>query len=105
MALEHFGFIVSGRGLHPDEHVALMRSDSFTMTAVGVSDVEQACSAARRLVADGVQLIELCGGFGPVGTAAVLAAIDQAVPVGSVAYGPESIDAMQRLFASSGPAD
>jgi len=51
------------------------------------------------LVADGVQLIELCGGFGPIWTAKLIEAIDDAVPVGSVAYGPEAIDRIQAIFA------
>ena len=54
---------------------------------------------ARELVDGGIQLLELCGGFGPVGTARVLEAIGHRVPVGSVGYGPESIDAMAALFA------
>ncbi len=52
-----------------------------------------------RLVADGVQLIELCGGFGPEGTARVLQATDHAVPIGSVGYGPESIASLQALLS------
>ena len=54
------------------------------------------------MVDDGVELIELCGGFGPVWTARVLEAVDGAVPVGAVGYGPESIDGMARLFPPSG---
>jgi hypothetical protein len=46
-----------------------------------------------------VQLIELCGGFGPRWTARVIEAIAGKVPVGAVAYGPESIDQMHALFA------
>jgi Family of unknown function (DUF6506) len=42
---------------------------------------------------------ELCGGFGPIGTAAVLSAVGGAIPVGSVGYGPESVDGVYRLFA------
>ena len=66
---------------------------------VGVSRPEQALPVAKAMVADGVQLIELCGGFGPIWTARVIEAIAGAVPVGSVAYGPESIDQMHALFA------
>ena len=47
-----------------------------------------------------MQLIELCGGFGPIWTARVIEAIGGAVPVGSVGYGPESIAQMHELFAS-----
>jgi hypothetical protein len=46
----------------------------------------------------GIQLIELCGAFGPVWTARIIDAIDDAVPVGFVAYGAEAIAPMHRLF-------
>jgi hypothetical protein len=98
MALSRFGFIVTGAGYEPATHRVTMASPLITTTMVGVSHPEQALPVARQMVADGVQLIELCGGFGPVWTAKVIAAIDGAVPVGSVGYGPESIDQMQKLF-------
>lgn len=50
------------------------------------------------MVAEGIQLIELCGGFSPVWAGKIIEAIDYAVPVGVVAYGPESISGMYRLF-------
>ena len=100
MALVRFGFIVTGAGLDPVRDRCVMTSDHFQMVAVGVPNASAGPDVARCLVAEGVQLIELCGGFGPVGTAAVLAAINGAVPVGSVGYGPESITALERLFAS-----
>ena len=99
MALTKFGFIVTGSGLDPQQHVSVMESPTFEMITIGVAKPEQGVEAAKRLVADGVQLIELCGGFGPIWTARILEAIGSVVPVGSVAYGPESIDAMYRLFA------
>lgn len=39
----------------------------------------------------------------PLWTARVLEAIQNAVPVGSVGYGPESIDAMAKLFSTQAP--
>jgi len=99
MPLARFGFIVTGAGLDPDRDRCVMASDRFQMTAVGVPTAAAGVEVARALVADGVQLIELCGGFGPLGTAAVLHAVGDAVPVGSVGYGPESIGALTRLFA------
>lgn len=65
---------------------------------VGVDRPDQAPDAARRLVADGVQLIELCGGFGPVWAARVIEAIAGAVPVGAVGYGPEAVDQVHAMF-------
>lgn len=99
MALTRFGFIVTGNGYDPAEHVTRLESPQMVTTIVGVSRPEQAPAVARAMVADGVQLIELCGGFGPVWTARVIDAIAGAVPVGAVGYGPESIDQMHALFA------
>jgi hypothetical protein len=98
MSLERFGFIVTGAGLDPDEHRTTISSDRFRGVMVGVTEPAQALPVARQMVADGIQLIELCGGFGPVWTAKVIEAIDGAIPVGSVGYGPEAISGMYRLF-------
>jgi predicted polyphosphate/ATP-dependent NAD kinase len=98
MSLERFGFIVTGAGMDPAVHRTEIASDEFTSVMVGVTEPSQALSVARQMVEEGVQLIELCGGFGPVWTAAVEEAIDGVVPVGSVGYGPEAISGMHRLF-------
>ncbi|MGJ7529982.1 DUF6506 family protein [Variovorax sp. GB1P17] len=100
MALTRFGFIVTGAGLDPSRDRCVLEAGAFRMVTVGVPTAAEGPQAARALLSEGVQLIELCGGFGPAGTAAVLSAIDGAVPVGSVGYGPESIDALARLFAT-----
>ena len=97
MALTHFGFIVTGPGLDPNHHRTIMSSPEFTMVAVGVGSAADGIQVARDLVADGVELIELCGGFGPVWTARVIEAVGD-VPVGSVGYGPESLGTLGALF-------
>ncbi len=100
MALQRFGFIVTGAGLDPARHRNLMSSATFTMIAVGVADPAQGADVARALVEEhGVQLIELCGGFGTADTLRVQAAVPATVPVGVVRYGPEVIESMHRLFA------
>lgn len=94
MALTKFGFIVTG-----DRFVQYQGTDNFSMKVVGVREPSEGVAAAKDMVAEGIQLIELCGGFSPVWAGKVIEAIDYKVPVGVVAYGPESIDAMYRLFA------
>ncbi len=64
----------------------------------GVGRPQDGAEAARLLLADGAQLIELCGGFSAHETADVLTAVDGAVPVGAVRYGPEAIAGMHALF-------
>lgn len=94
MALTKFGFIVTG-----DNFVQYQGTPKFSMKVVGVSQPSEAIAVAQEMVAEGIQLIELCGGFSPVWAGKVIEAIKYAVPVGVVAYGPESIDAMFHLFA------
>jgi hypothetical protein len=103
MPLTRFGFIVTGAGLDPDRHRQHLRSDAFEMVTVGVTSPAQALPVACELVAEGIQLIELCGGFGPVWTARIIEAIGDRIPVGSVAYGPEAVDRLHALFAPATP--
>lgn len=94
MALERFGFIVTGGNFEQRQG-----TEKFKMKVVGVSHPEEGIEAAKAMVAEGIQLIELCGGFSPVWAGKIIEAIDYAVPVGVVSYGPESIDSMHALFA------
>ncbi len=94
MALEFFGFIVTG-----DDFEQYQGTDSFKMKVVGVRTPEQGVDVAKAMVEEGVQLIELCGGFSPVWTGRIIEAIGYKVPVGVVAYGPEAIDPMHALFS------
>lgn len=95
MALTKFWFIVTG-----DEFVQYQGTPAFSMKVVGVSHPEQGVAAAKGMVDEGIQLIELCGGFSPVWAGKIIEAIEYRVPVGVVAYGPESIDKMFHLFAT-----
>jgi len=69
-----------------------------SLVCVGVPSVADAPALARRLVADGVELIELCGGFGGEGLGAIVAAVNNRVPVGAVFFGVEASAALNRLF-------
>lgn len=94
MALKKFGFIVTG-----DRFIQQQGTENFVMTVVGVQDPSEGINAAQTLLENGVQLIELCGGFSPIWAGKILEAIDFSIPVGVVAYGPESIEKMYRLFS------
>lgn len=94
MGLKRFGFIVTG-----DEFVQSQGTDKFFMKVVGVSKPDDGIEAAKTMVSEGIQLIELCGGFSPVWAGKIIEAIEYKVPVGVVSYGPESINGMFALFA------
>lgn len=72
-----------------------------SMICIGVASVAEAPGIARQLVAEGVELIELCGGFGGAGLGAIVAAVDGQVPVGAVFYGVDASAGLQRLFGSA----
>ena len=58
---------------------------------VPVPDAAAAPAVARQLVAEGVQLVELCGGFTAVAAARVVEAVGGRVPVGQVMFAVDSV--------------
>jgi hypothetical protein len=44
---------------------------------------------SKKLKHEGVQAIELCGGFGPEWVTRIGDALDHEIPIGTVMYGPE----------------
>lgn len=65
---------------HPPQHTTLLP----------VPDVAKALEAARKMVEDGVELIELYG-FDTRGAAAVITTVDGAAPVGVGSFGLEAL--------------
>ncbi|MCP2297779.1 hypothetical protein APR11_004220 [Nocardia amikacinitolerans] len=98
MALTAWGFIYTAAGSDPGNET-VVDTGACRSVFVGVGHPEQAIDVARRLVDGGAQLIELCGGFGPVWTARVIEAVHGAVPVGAVGYGAEAVDQVHAIFS------
>jgi hypothetical protein len=69
-----------------------------TLVCVGVPHVQDAAAEARKLVAQGVKLIELCGAFGGAGLASVTSAVGTDLPVGAVFYACDAAPGLQRLL-------
>lgn len=99
MPLTDFAFIVFGSDYTSDS-TAIIETESLKTRIVGVDSLEKAEEAALELVRDGVQLIELCGWFGPKGAARIIDVVGDKIPVGFVGHGPDSIDSMYSLFNS-----
>ncbi len=103
MKLSRYAFIVKGQGYEPFEHRADLKSDFFQTRVVGVSDTSSACSVAEALVHDGIELIELCGGFTLEETEKIREYIKRAVPVGVIQYDDQEGKALISRFDSSSP--
>lgn len=95
MGLHRFGFIVVGAELDARHKLS---SRTFEMSIVGIASAADGPAAAAQLVAEGVQLIELCGAFGPTWTARVIDAVEGRVPVGAVSYGAEALPGLAEIF-------
>lgn len=102
MALRNWAYIYLSPGFDPVENLVETRSEQCRFRAIGLdlSEKEKVIEISKQLVQDGVQLIELCGGFGPLWIAKVTEAINGVVPVGSVAYGPEARRPMLELLSA-----
>ena len=92
MKFNHFVYIYLGPDLDPTVHRSDIKTDKLTFSAIGIAfdQKEKVIAVAQQVIAEGAQMIELCGGFGPLWIAKVSTAINGQVPVGSVAYGPEA---------------
>ncbi|MBI4911719.1 MAG: hypothetical protein HY823_03185 [Acidobacteria bacterium] len=101
MTLTQFAMIVIGPGYDPVLHRAFIPSPAFSTTVVCVSSLEQAVQVAQALVRQGIQLIELCGGFLPEQAAFLHESVDRQIPVGVVRYSPEEQQQLSRLFGES----
>ena len=92
MKFSQYAYIFLGAGMDEKKHRTAMKSDQTTCVVVGLdpANKDHVVSLAKELVAEGAQMIELCGGFGPLWVAKIIEALKGAVPVGGVFYGPEA---------------
>jgi hypothetical protein len=68
------------------KHQAVIKTPIVELTVVGVKNYADAVAAAKNLVNQGIVAIELCGGFGVEGVAAVKKAVGNKAAVGVVRF-------------------
>jgi hypothetical protein len=98
MMLTSFAFIVKAPGYSAEQHHAQLLSEQFSTRVVGVSNLAEAILVVCKLIGDGVQLIELCGGFSEKDRAEIEAETGHKVPVGVVVYNPTQEAVLSKLF-------
>lgn len=101
MALHYWAYIFVSPGFDAKQHVSEMKSNQCRCKIVGIDiqHKEQVLEVAKKLVDEGVQLIEVCGAFGPNWIAKISEAIQHKVPVGGVFYGPEARKPMLEILS------
>lgn len=98
MLLKKFAFIVKAPGYSAEKHSTELSSAQFSTRIVGVSHLDEAITIARQLIDEGVQLIELCGGFSQSDRVTVQDQTGHKIPVGVVVYTPDQEAELLKLF-------
>lgn len=68
-------FLVLAGGTDPTTHRTVLHTPDYDLTVVAVPSYAEAMAEARALYQAGIATIELCGGFGHQGAAAVAGAV------------------------------
>ncbi|HLQ40345.1 MAG TPA: DUF6506 family protein [Tetragenococcus sp.] len=79
-----FIFLAPEADYTKDHHT--IHTAQINLTTVGAKNYEDAVKAAVKLTAAGIKAIELCGGFGIIGTAKIKEAVGKDVAVGVVRF-------------------
>ena len=90
-------FIFLAPGAEAQKHRSVIVTSQVELVTVGVSDYSSAEVLTQELIAEGVSAIELCGGFGHVGTARI-----SEVAKGRAAVGVVRFDCHPGLDGKSG---
>ncbi len=78
-----------GPEYNPEIHTATIESPCFRTCVIAVESLQQACLAADRMISNGVQVIELCGGFNTSDSKEIIKHINGVVPVGHICFTDE----------------
>lgn len=84
-------YIYLAPGFDPETHRLTQQLGAFKIHFIGIDPerIEEVPKLGQRLLEEGAQFIELCGGFGPTWISKVREATTHKIPVGGVFYGPE----------------
>jgi Family of unknown function (DUF6506) len=96
-----YAFVVKAAGYKSETHKAVFDSPLFHTTMVGVASVDDALPVARDLAANGVQLIELCGGFTVTEAATIQQHVGTGVLIGVVTFTAAQEAKMGQLFGAA----
>lgn len=82
-----FLFMFVHHSVDSSKHKAVIELPQFTMYIQGVSNFDEGVQVAKQLVQkEGVDLIELCGGFGYAGAKHIAEGLGDEVPVGMIVH-------------------
>lgn len=76
------GFMVVVPKADPAKHRSIVKTSELEVITVCVSNYREAVDISKELVSQGVTVLNLCGGFGHIGTAKIVKAVRGKASVG-----------------------
>ncbi len=70
----------------PEQHQGWVSTPGIAVKTLAVSSYQQACETLEPLIAEGIEAVELCGGFGHQGVAAITRAAGGRLHIGVVRF-------------------
>lgn len=79
-------FIFVAPAADSKKHMSWVKTDKVHVKMVAVHDYHQGCMIIDDLCLEGIKAIELCAGFGHLGVASIVKAVDGRMHVGVVRF-------------------
>ncbi|WP_194436264.1 DUF6506 family protein [Vibrio fluminensis] len=98
---QRYGFIVKAEGYDYLSDSSNMATTGFSTNMVGVTSDEDAIAVANQMIADGIEVIELCGGFGKESAEYIVAALATDVPIGYVRFDEDEQRKLDSVLSKS----
>ncbi|HDY7864739.1 TPA: hypothetical protein RQK43_004557 [Vibrio vulnificus] len=102
--IKQYGFIVKADSYDFNRDSTALNTSGFSTRVVGVSSDEEAILIAKRMIESGIQVIELCGGFGLESAEHIISSLDSDVPIGYVTFSDEESVKLEQVLSSSSGA-
>ncbi|MCG7533528.1 DUF6506 family protein [Pseudoalteromonas sp. OOF1S-7] len=96
--IKRYGFIVKADGYDHLRDSADLNVPEFSTQVVGVSSDEEAIVVAKEMIGSGVQVIELCGGFGADSAGYIINSLATDVPIGYVTFSYQEEKKLEQLM-------
>lgn len=81
-----YGFIVKAANYDYKHDCSVLETELFRTVIIGVRSDDEAVTVANALIDSGVQVIELCGGFGKESADSIISKVNSHIPIGYVTF-------------------
>ncbi|MEX2961176.1 DUF6506 family protein [Microbulbifer sp. TYP-18] len=102
--IRQYGFIVKAKSYDYHHPKTVMDTADFFTEIIGVSNDDDAVLAARGMIERGMQVIELCGGFGSESAEYIISQLDTDIPVGYVTFNEGETQKLARIVSEDSGA-